>query len=67
MKPARRLTLRSETLTELSGEQLDGLAAAAPLTPQCATTPLDICVPTVLPNICLPTFQLVPCLISYPC
>ena len=67
MKPSRRLTLRAEVLSELTGEQLGEVAAAAPLTPQCATTPLDICVPTVMPDICLPSFPLVQCAVSWPC
>ena len=58
MKPTRRLALRADLLTDLSADQLRDLAGGEQLTPQCATTPLDLCAPTT------PVIQ---CIVSWPC
>ena len=55
MKPSRKLTLRTEALTDL---ELSRLAAGEQLTPQCATTPLDLCAPTT---------PIIQCIVSWPC
>ena len=55
MKSSRRLVLRTETLTDL---ELAGLTGGEQLTPQCASTPLDLCIPTT---------PIIQCVISWPC
>ena len=56
----KKLALRTEGLTDLTTEELGGLAGAAEveLTPQCASTPIKTCLPTMDP---------IHCIVSYPC
>ena len=56
----RRLVLRKQALSELTPDQLAGIAAAEQqLTPQCSSTPLKFCGGTLPLNQCF--ISLNPC------
>lgn len=55
MKQARSLSLKRETLTELSADVLSVVAAAA--AQQAITTPVEICLSDRSPVVCQLTYQ----------